>query len=37
MALASESRRRRVWNSQLVAVWNQYEVLYGINPKEDTR
>ena len=32
-----KSRRSRVWNPQLVSVWNQHEVLNVINPKEDTR
>ena len=32
-----KSRQRRVCNPQLVAVWNQHEVLNVINPKEDTR
>ena len=31
----NKSRRRRVWNPQLVAVWNQTVGLYGINPKEN--
>jgi len=31
-----ESRHSRVWNPQLVAVWNYHEVMYGINPKENT-
>ena len=28
---------RRVCNPQLVAVWNHHEVMYGINPQENTR
>ena len=32
-----ESRLSLVWNPQLVAVWNHHEVMYGINPKGDTR
>ena len=31
----NKSRRRRVWNPQLVAVWNQTVGLYVINPKEN--
>ena len=31
----NKSRQRRVWNPQLVAVWNQTVGLYGINPKEN--
>ena len=30
----NKSRQRRVWNTQLVAVWNQTVGLYGINPKD---
>ena len=32
-----KSRRSRVWNPQLVAVWNQTVGLSGINPKENAR
>ena len=35
--LASQSRRRRVYHPQLVAVYHQHEVLYIIKPQEDAR
>ena len=31
------TRQRRGWNTQLVVVWNCYEVAYGINPKRNAR
>ena len=27
---------QRVWNLQLVAVWNQHKVLYGIKSQKNT-
>ena len=36
VSLSFQSRRSRGWNPQLVAVWNQFGALYGIEPQEYT-